>query len=357
MKIRPPSSSEYGSGGTDRRILGIGALLIAVFCGWQLIGLPGAMIRKYVPPFDMPWYGFGVKQVAVDSKGTWHIARDGYADRATYYTIAPGAQPEKSTTVPTQLYKLDTSGNLSQQSVDFADGELAVKASRQYWVWRWRLKNMVHNKNERDTAYAADGSEDLVGPFEPMEPNVALILSDPGQRTYRVLAGYQHYRVFDGAAAKTPNVWLTTERGRNIHRLVYREFDDRSRFDEVVSKPTKLEAPLEHSTSLGVLEEQGLVFMLLPSGRVDFYDAMSLDFVRSEKLAGDWRREYGELWHSSGDYSFYQGLPLAQQGYDRIMRSLMLLFLLSLITLALTWSTACTSISDQTTGDTTPNSN
>lgn len=355
MKITPPTSKANGGTTPGLTILRVGALLVAVFCGWQLVGLPGALIRKYVPPFDMPWYGFGVKQVAIDEEGNWHVARDGYADRASYYIIRPGKQPEKFDVVPPQLYKLDRSGSISVQSVEFAAGELAVKSSGQYWAWRSRLKNLAHTRRERDTAYESTGARDFVGPSLPQEPNVVLNYSNPGQHIFRVLEGYQHYPVFDGAAALAPNVWLTTDRGRNIHRLVFHGLENNVPFQAVVTKPTILKANLAHSALLGVLADQDLLFMVLPSGRTDYYNAHSLEFIRSEQLPGDWRREYGELMHPSGTYSFYQGLPLAQSGYNRIMRTLMLLFLLSLITLALSWSTAWNSISDRTTGDTTPN--
>ena len=68
-------------------------LILALLCGWQLLGqqadLPGTLLKKYDPPADMPWQGLGLGHVFVEPDGTWTIRRKGYADRMDNYVIDP----------------------------------------------------------------------------------------------------------------------------------------------------------------------------------------------------------------------------------------------------------------------------
>lgn len=355
----------------QRRSFALVAVLAAVVAGWQLFALPGAQIKRYDPPVDMPWYGFGLAGVFVEQDGKWVIHREGYADRKRKYEIS--ADGALTTFDESGVYDQtrDTSGSKGRGTVLPGGGVLNVKPSRHFYGW---LREMRAGGSEvkadallaQPPATAAPGPG-FSGPLprygvsgaELAAGNPCVILRvyiDDKPYEHKVLAGYHFFPVYDAVCYDAPWLWLTTDKLRFMHKLYVDDTSGAAVIRAELTRPFDPQLKVDHDTSLGVDRRAGLLFLLTSSGDRFWLDPETTALKRRDKLPGVWRAEYACLGDPRPDYNFERGYPVSKQQYELLMRSLVIIFLGSLLYLAVQWRQAWKFIAAATTGASRSNS-
>jgi hypothetical protein len=348
-----------------RRSFTLAAVLAVFIAGWQLFSLPGALIKRYDPPVDMPWYGFGLAGVFVEQDGRWVIHREGYADRKRKYVITPSGALEKFDDSGVYDPKLDTSGSKGRGTQLPGGGVLNLKPSHHFYGWL-RDVRAGGSETEADAKLSAGVKPGAVGAgtaaplpqygesladAQASTPYVILrvyINSKPTE--YRVLAGYHYFPVYDSVCYSAPWLWLTTDKVRFIHKIYLDDSAGTAKIREELSLPFDPGAKIDHDTSMGLDKRVGRLYVLTSSGRRFWFDPLTLQQQQPDKLPGVWLAEYACLGDPRPDYSFDRGYPLTQGQYQFLLRSLVIIFLGSLLYLAVQWRHAWRFIAAATTG-------
>lgn len=355
--------------------------VLAVFCIWQLAGLPGTLLKKFAPPADMPWSGRGFRLVYIDKDGDWVLNRVGYADRMMRYEVSPNGTLTRFADQSFEGSTTDISGIPHGGTPVLSWGaKVKVKGSAAFHLWTQRVKRAAHMdygpplpEPSADSAVeggAASGAQaqqaetqDSTG--APLEPGLSLtrhlpwyvqladqmmqdhasavpidvylnLAATPAEREHTValLIGHHYFPVFDSWALVEPYLWLSTDRLKYLHKVHVTQAGDDAVLIPEKSVPLDLGVQVDRSTVMGVDPERKLLFILLATGDRFWFDPQTLDPAGHDKLPGDWRYEYGEIMDGPR-YSLYRGLPLSEGGYQRIMGGLMLVLLAALIGLTL----------------------
>jgi hypothetical protein len=341
---------------SQRRGLALLAAGLVLLCAWQLLGLPGNMIKRYDPPLDMPWFGFGLSGVFVEQDGRWVIHREGYADRMRKYKISPYGTLAKFEESGVYDLKLDTSGGKGHGVVLPGGGVLNVKVSRQYYGW---LKKVRSGNGERSSTGDVVISTPEPGPVTPPPAQSLPSYSHPGSmptaqqpyvivrvyknsqpQEYNVLSGYHYYPVFDSVCYVAPYLWITTDRLHYLHRIYLNDKAGPVEIRVEKTLPLDLGVQVEHDTSLGVDHHRGMLYLVLPTGERYWFDTQQVKLHSQDKLPGVWEAEYACLGDPRPDYSFDRGVPLAKWQYQLLLRCLVVVFLGSLLYLAVQWRQA-----------------
>lgn len=358
--------------------------LLTLLCAWQLFGLPGAVLKKLRIPEDMPTFGFGLAGVNIKPDGTWVIRREAYADRMGRYEISPDGllTKQRQTGLSEEPNVIGTLGRMPVKMEGRA--YLQVRPSQAYFDGQQELRRKFEKKSGRSIG----GKEPLdrlehsqLG--EPPPPaklvgqaaktplyvllNISQVnssvpenrlpetVSSVGDYEYHVLDGHQFYRSIDSAAYRAPDLWLTTDRGKLLHRLKVSETEGGILVGVLKTVETGFTPLPENSIRLGREPSSGRLFIVRPSGERDWYDPESLALLAEEKLPGDWEREFGaitlapETGRDYLNYSTYGGWALTEAAYKRIQRGLLLVMLGGLLVLVCLWRTPWRFISAATT--------
>ena len=316
------------------------AILLTVASGWLLFSLPGTPVRRYIPPADMPWYGFGYVGVFIERNGTWVIQRSGYADRMGRYNITPAGELSRQRETGTYSGE-DASGSGARGSKMPGGSVLNVKPSPQFYEW---LRNYRFRGVQLDTSgpvlsypvpsYTDDNYRVNKQPF-----TIVRVYRDDVAHEFAVLVGYHHYAVYDAACFVSPYVFMTSNQLQYIHRL----YVDDTKGIVVREELTRLLPEIIHTGHDAVIArdpKSGMMALLVTSGDRYWINPRSLEVVKHDKLPGQWNQEYAAIFNGHEPYNFDLGYPLTERGYKLLMRSTVIVFLASLLWLASLWSKA-----------------
>lgn len=367
MKLRLPESylRPVADRHRERRFAMLLAWLGVCVAAWQLLGLPGALVKRYIPPADMPWYGFGLAGVFVEQDGRWVIHREGYADRKRKYQLSPAGALSRFTESDVYDQNRNTAGSKGRGVQLPGGGVLNVKPSRHYYDW---LQYMRSGKGERQAESAlrgAPGTAVQTGPARPAQlpgygaspaeiaagtPYVILrVYKDDKPHLYRVLSGHHYFPVYDSVCYVAPWLWLTTDRLRYIHRIYLDDSSGQVELREAGTQVLDPGARIDRDTSLGLDRRQGRLFILLSGGQRCWFDPRTLQLLSRDQLPGVWEAEYACLGDPRRDYNFERGYPITKAQYQLLMRSLVIVFLGCLLYLAVRWRHAWNFIAAATT--------
>jgi hypothetical protein len=366
--------------------------LVMLWCAWQLFELPGTVLKRVRVPEDMPEFGFGLATIQITEDGTWVLRRQAYVDRMGRYDLRADGTLTKSKERGL-ANEPNRTGAMTEKFVRMEGRSyLDVSPSRAYRSARQELRTRVdklagHDREllaDEDDPYGPAGIRSLpepliVGPPAVSEKYVELNLLTVGgeeaaeelpdavvgqaQLQYQILDGHEYYAVTDSAAYIPPNLWLTTDQGRYLHRVRASEASG-----SIVIEPEQsraLEGLLLAQTqgiNLGRDPGSGLLYLVLANGMRYWFDAQSLEPKGLEQLPGSWEREYGALtWDivqrlEYPNYNMESGLPLSEAGFKRLTRVMLIIMLAGLVLLARLWRTPWKYISAATTAATTSNS-
>jgi hypothetical protein len=350
----------------QRRLLALFAACAVVLSAWQLFNLPGTIVKRYDPPVDMPWYGFGLAGVFVEQDGRWVIHREGYADRMRKYKISPYGTLAKFEESGVYDQQLDTSGGKGRGVRLPGGGVLNVKPSRHFYGW---LKQVRSGKGQRTSSgdveiptpepeqaipHSAGGLPSYAQPGAGTDAQtpyvIARVYKHDQAQEYSVLLGYHYYPVFDSVCYMAPYLWITTDRLHYLHRIYLDDSTGPTVIREEKTLPLDLGVKVEHDTSLGVDHRVGMLYLVLSSGERFWFDIQQAKLARKDKLPGVWDAEYACLGDPRREYSFDRGYPLTKAQYQLVLRCLVVVFLGSLLYLAVQWRQAWKYIAAATTG-------
>jgi hypothetical protein len=357
------------------KLLGLAA--VAAACLAVLQGWPGTPLKRNLPPSDLPWQGYGIRKLTVGPDGAWHILRAGYVDRQRRLEVSPGGALTAFHDDNLASREVDASGGFDvvERTTDLGS-VISVKPSRAYYKW---LKDLRRGGDKQLLNPLPDPASDAGA-----RPGTRAVLQEwmpevehPGQPThvdlpappdtgvavwlnphnklafFSLLPGHWYFSdVADCAAFKDDKLWLTMDRQRNLYRL---------RIDEPGGAPPEitLEAgvPLDlpglatHAGRLGLDPRRGQLFLVRPDGQRYWFDPQTLMPTGSDALPGDWVPEYAEFDLRAGGYNAYMGTPLSRAQYDALMQGTMVVFLASLLGLAMLWRPQWKSTLAPTTAD------
>jgi hypothetical protein len=326
---------------------------LALFCLVQLTGLPGSQIRRYRPPADFPWAGCGLREVFIDAQGNWVINRFGYADRCCRYEFSDLVSLSSYPDMDLVAGKTDVSGIPHGGTPVLSwHAKVKIKGSPSFHDWNKSLKDgrtQASAASQHDAVAeqspvlsripwyvrSADEAMQAEGSYVPLAvyPARATSGSESGS-LLPILSGHHYYPVFDSWALVEPDLWLTTDRLRFLHRIRLTPDGDGVATSEPTSVEMQLNSAVDRSCVLGVDPPTKRLFILLANGQRHWFDPQTLAPLGSEQLPGCWEAEYAELAAGSTQYSFDLGWALTKLGYQRIKAALMVVFLASLLGLA-----------------------
>ena len=386
------------------------AAIVAVFAGWQVFGLPGNLIRRNIAPPDLSGKAWGLRELWIEDNGTWSIKREGYADRRGLYKLTPEDQLWREDEAPLLYEPYDWSG-IAHGSPKIMQGGylLDVKASPRYWeLVRGMRRAEDEPKLPRPEAATAepDGEEapaESVNGDAPVEtaeeePTTATTPSgynlplpsfgddlaaavaamDPAEppagdapahedKSYvpleiyhmqheghseHILPGSEYYPSMDSWAYVYPNLWLTTNNQQWLHRVPVTVEEDEVVIGEAVSVELDTTGRLPMDCVVGWDRGRDALFILRADGFRRWYDPVTLARTGSDELPGVWQQEYATLNAGPVQFVYDSGYPLTRDGYRRLMRVLMVIFLGSLLAIAILGSVIWRSTSAATTAAT-----
>jgi hypothetical protein len=355
MSLRLPRAMYQPSAGAPPRAQWLTALCLAaiLLTGWQFAELPDAPVRKYDPPVDMPWFGFGLMGVFVEADGKWVIHRTGYADRMKKYEITPDGSLLRSEETGVYDYNRDVSGGKGRGAMMPGGSVLNVKPSRDYYGWLQHIR-----AGGRDAVTFAQPGQAPLPTFgvprsrDTQLPYVVLrVFKSDKVQLWGVLAGYHYYPVYDSVGYVAPHLWITTDRLRYLHLVYLTDAHGPVEVREERSLALDPGEPVTHDTSMGLDRHRGLVYVVLPNGERLWFKPATLEPAGRDQLPGVWAPEYASIGNYGQTYSFERGLPLTEGQYLLLMRSMVVALLASLLYLALHWRYAWKYIVEATTAD------
>lgn len=340
-----------------------------------LLGPRNGLLKLNAPPTDRPWADLGLSGLFVAPDGTWNITRQQYADRQQRYELSPEGS---LTTYTGGMYRGDdvSGGTRLRPYITPAGNTATINPAPPYYAWLRSLRPGGNGdkdfRNElpkelpssepvpaRRLAPRVEGLPHRIGTdseYLEKESYVQIKFSNfQSSREARVLPGHWFYDVFDDMAAIDSTIWLTTDKQRMLHRLRLIEDDPDHPLVAVERSAMLPFDPTSHNCRIGLDPLRQELFILLSNGMRYWFDPVTLEPHDSEQLPGVWEREYASWDIRPGKYSQYIGAPLTEAQYDRIMRAAMLVFLASLLGLALLWRPQWKSTSAATTADSSSN--
>lgn len=341
MSLRLPRALYVPGAAAPRRAqwLTTLCLLAILVTGWQFAGLPTAPVRKYDPPVDMPWFGFGLMGVFVEADGKWVIHRTGYADRMKRYEILPDGSLRRARETGVYDYNRDVSGGKGRGAMMPGGSVLNVKPSRDYFSWLQHVR-----AGGRKAVTFAEPSQAPLPSFgaprsrASRQPYVVLrVFKSDKVQLWGVLAGYHYYPVYDSVGYVAPYLWITTDRLRYLHLIYLTDEHGPVEVREERTLALNLGEQVTHDTSLGLDRHRGLVYLLLPSGKRLWFKPATLEPAGRDQLPGVWAPEFASIGNYGQAYSVDKGLPLTEGQYLLLMRGMVVALLASLLYLALHW--------------------
>jgi hypothetical protein len=342
--------------------------LLAIASSLLLSGRSG-LIKRNQPPADRPWADYGLTGVYITDKGTWTIARRQYADRQTRYVFEPEGAFTTSSGSTTYQGQDVSGGNTPHYTP--AGNTVTVNPAPPYYAWMRSLRSTGGDARylndlpaqPPDTApvdsslfaprssVGQGASKDTTYLGEPSFIQVKIGNPASALRVAHVLPGHWFYDIYDDMSSVDGTLWLTSDNQRMLHRLQVIETDpEHPQIAVQASVPLPFE-PTWHNCRIGVDPLREQLYILLADGRRYWFDPLNLELIESEQLPGVWEMEYASWSTRPGPYSPYLGSPLTKLQHDRILRSAMLVFLASLLGLALLWRPQWKSTSAATTAD------
>ena len=328
---------------------------ITLLCGWQVLGLPGHLVRRHNPPPDQPWFPYGLRTAYLSADDELVLKRKGYLDRIGTYSFSGNGRLRRLKDDDVVRLEQDDVAGIFRGNRKRTRSNMAidVNTSSQYFQWIAAVKDNAGDPHRLAEVLAGDGSEFVSGPLSRPEPYVEVNLYPDDRLVFELLEGHQYYPIFDSVAFREPHLWLTTDRATWLHQIWIRE-EPEIAVSVLNSAPIAGGSPQAHNTILGFEPQRNELFLLDSRGERRWFDPDSLELLQVEQLPGEWRFEYGALATHGEDFSFHYGLPLSEAGYARTMRVLMVVFLAGLLWLMLIWSRRWMSILERTTADTPP---
>lgn len=356
--------------------------LLALSSGVLLTEPPRGPLKRPSSEPDMPWRGHGLSEVYISSEGTWTITRRGYADREARYTIT--ADGSLSTVYDRSLpYQgEDVSGAFNDAWQGVAEGTSLRVTSRRgtgYRDWlgamrKERLENYL-NPLPGEAAETAEPAAEPENTTDGSSPDSAAGQMDTAalntrellDRAYsavtvvfnmrdelvdiEVLDDHWFFLVYDAACFADPYIYLTTDRQRMLHKLRVDQGSELPRIELLSSSKLDLGPEIPSRRCRVVRDPQRGICILQSNGMRYWFDPDTLEAAGSDKLPGVWEPEYAAFDLRPGRHSHFLGEPLTKAQYNRVMRAIMLVFLVSLLGLAMLWRPQWKSTSALTTAD------
>jgi hypothetical protein len=341
------------------------AVLLTIASGWTLFGLPGSPVHLLRLPEDMPSFGMGIADMYVDTDGTWIIKREHYADRMHRYELHPDGRFEKFRgALRGDRNPEMEGGSIKKDNLMMAEGHIPkVKPSRQYHqklleIRRAKVKDAPVNKDTAPVTreqLAIDAEARRTNLKEPYVIVMVYSMDDVSARF--ILPDHTFYEVLDSVHFRHPDLWLTTDSLKYLHRVKATDAGGKVVIEPLKSVKLGPALKTEFDSKMGLDPTRKLLYILLPNGEVYWYEPQSLKFVEKQQLPGQWEREYAQLGFTptSKDWPYYpegSGMALTEHGYRRLMRLLAVVFIAGLIWLGLELTRAWRSTSGQTTAAT-----
>jgi hypothetical protein len=341
------------------------AVLVALLTGWHALLLPGGLIQRNTAPPDMTGKIYGLRDVWVEADGTWTILREGYLDRMRTYRIPPSGVLWRDQEKIEYFSAVDVSGIAHGSNKLMARGSLLdVKASKRYWELLRRLRpggSPPPDRTEVDTSEASDASaelaseaytlpsyadnastdakvaEDAQAQMGAIDEKAAVVVKTRGgllEQSTRVLEGHNYYPSMDSYAFIDPDLWLTTDGQRYLHRVHASDTSGQVEISALLSVELEPDKRIAKDCVIGLDPSQGALFLLRANGERSWFEAETLAPLRDNRLPGVWEQEYATFGPGTFEYTHDQGVPLSRSDFMLMMRVLMVVFLASLLVLA-----------------------
>jgi len=390
-ELRPPGFTDRAqSAGTARRVMLGVALLLAVLCGWHVFDLPGSAIKRNIAPPDFTGMNFGLRQIWIVADGTWTMWREGYLDRMQMYYLDPQGRltTERDKIIAFEGNDVSGVAHGSPKLMDAGFG-LKIRGSPSYFEMIRRLRppgvpgsiseityemqqqaGAQTPPDQKAPAPANAGAEspeaatpDYYDPAEVWAPETEPelreedgIIVQVSNKLMQVLPGHVYYPSRDSYAYLDPHLWVVSDCQRWLHRIETSIQDGQVVLTPAVSRQLDIAGRTKRDCIVGRDPISGELFIALSDGELLHFDAQTLEPLEATQLPGEWRQEYAALSLAALPYSPELGWPLGETAYRRLMASLMVVFIASLLVLVTIWRKSWKSTSAATTADTNSNS-
>ena len=340
--------------------------LLVVISGWTLFGLPGNPVHLLRLPEDVPAFGMGIADMFIDADGTWIIKREHYADRMHRYELHSDGRLEKfrGALRPDRNPEME-GGTARKENLMMAEGHIPkVKPSRKYYQDNFK-KRKEKTKNARSYAEPVGaGTREQKAIVTEMkrknfrEPYVIVMLYSMDEVDARfILQDHTYYEVLDSVHFRHPDLWLTTDSLKYLHRVKATDVGGTVVIEPLKSVKLDPSMKADFDTKMSLDPTRKLLYILLPNGECYWYEPDTLKFVEKQQLPGCWEREFAQVGFTPirKEYPSYpegSGMALTERGYQRLMRLLAVVFIAGLIWLGLELMKAWRSTSGQTTAAT-----
>ena len=374
------------------------ATVVALLSGWIVLQLPGSPIQPHRPPYDRPWMEQGLRGVFINSSGEWTIHRAGYVDHNEKYIVDAAGRLEQFEDTGGLYHGEDVSGVLGggrSNRIMRSGAILNVEPAPLYFRWQQLLKarritidtpmervveilrsepppaqsreaqlrEYVTTREalerhgdatmQRGRKVLIDPPEDKLAPHVRLEYSYKTTRDDVGEAVTEVrtlLPGHHYFAVFDAAVFKEPDLWLTTNRGTALHHF---------HVDDQLGKLslTKLSSTIVplNQVDRGVFlvhdPQREMLAVVLPDGRRLWFDPEPLKFREEDKLPGSWSITEAAITTPGQPFYFQLGYALSGPQYRLLMQFAVVVFLGSLLWLAISWRHAWNSTAGPTTAD------
>jgi len=395
--IKPPGYGARALSARGARTLVLGvALLLAVLSGWHVFYLPGNAIKRNVAPPDFSGMNFGLRQIWIEANGRWTLWREGYLDRQQMYFIDPDGRLTTQRDKLISFEGVDVSGVAHGSPKIMASGHgIKLKGSPSYFemIRRLRPEDVPGEISEiswemQQLQHAARGEPaQLKAPAEPGEEKPAAapagealpdyytplrddwgvgpsgqpreedgIIVQVSDRLLQVLPGHVYYPSRDSYAYLDPHLWIVSDSQHWLNRVEAAVVDGQVVLTPAISRPLDISVRTNRDCLVGRNPQTGELFIALADGALRYFDALTLEPLREERLPGEWRQEYAALSLAALPHSPDLGWPLSQAAYQRLMALLMVVFIASLLVLVTAGRNAWKFTSAATIADTSSSS-
>ena len=360
----PASLYKPESGRRAARVVRVvAATVIALLAGWQVLNLPGALIKRNEAPPDLTGKAYGIHDIFVEADGKWTIQREGYLDRMRTYVISPKGTLRRQQEKLDKFEGDDVSGvSHGSNKVMLGGSLLDVKASKRFYDDLRELRPEDAQPRTTGGGEAADETERPAGgeggapQFTPpgyhddqpatddtvaeTEEVVAVRVETYYQqkrqnhRITEILPGHFYYPSLDSYAYDDPYLWLTSSGQSYLNVLHVTDREGPPVFTALAQIELSTRQRLQRDCTVGFDPRREQLFIVLANGNRLWFDPLELAQQGEDQLPGVWRSEYATLSLASRQYVHEQGLPLSEAAYRRLMGMLMVVFLASLLILA-----------------------
>ncbi|MDQ3024603.1 MAG: hypothetical protein M3R04_09515, partial [bacterium] len=199
--------------------------MLALASGWALFGLPGTPIHLLKQPEDVPFFGMGLAQLDVSPDGKWVIRRQWYADRMGRYELDSNGTLTKHRGALRPMVDGMHEEWDDLDDLQMAEGHtLKVVPSRGYYIERQDYRRdlgyeplNVGQQELNPDQLARQKAIEHKGWKEPYV--IVMTYGAEGPRAHLILQGHTYYEVLDARSFRHPNLWITTDRVKFLHRV------------------------------------------------------------------------------------------------------------------------------------------